>query len=197
MGDRCSVSNMNGILWSDQSFLLLLSVQWRGQTASFQFFPCLVPTGPWSYWSPIISPITASPGRHDRESSSCINCSYWSYATSLQARCCLVSLWYDNDMLLSRWICKWKAVIWWHAPADTARPCLRRSAPALQPHKSSAEVKLNSNVARIEQMLPFFFVHLLFQILPLESRLSFFVQLMDIDASHTETHSVLLKGADF
>lgn len=39
-----------------------------------------------------------------------------------------------------------------------------RSAPALQPHKSSAEVKLNPDATWIEQMLPFFFVHLLLQI---------------------------------
>lgn len=78
----------------------------------------------------------------------------------------------------------------WHCMA-----MLMRSAPALQPHKSSAEVKLNSNAVWIEQMLPFFFVHRLLQILPLESRL-FFLQLMDIDRSRTEAYSGLLKGAD-
>lgn len=30
------------------------------------------------------------------------------------------SLWYDNGMLLSEGKCKLQAVIWWHAPADTA-----------------------------------------------------------------------------
>lgn len=70
-------------------------------------------------------------------------------------------------------------------------------AVTLQPHKSITEVKLNSNVVYIKQMLPLFFVYLLLQILPLESQFSLFVQLMDIDVSYTEAYSVPFKGADF
>lgn len=67
------------------------------------------------------------------------------------------------------------------------------SAVTLQPHKSITEVKLNSNVVYIKQMLPLFFVYLLFQIL--ESGFSSCI--MDIDVSYTEAYSVPFKGADF
>lgn len=70
------------------------------------------------------------------------------------------------------------------------------SAVTLQPHKSITEVKLNSNVVYIKQMLPLFFVYLLFTDFAV-GILVLFMQLMDIYVSHTEAYSVPFEGADF
>ncbi len=61
------------------------------------------------------------------------------------------SLWYDNGMLLSEGKCKLQAVIWWHAPADTA---LSLSFPLATAAASSTHTKAAHwwNYARVARV---------------------------------------------
>lgn len=71
------------------------------------------------------------------------------------------------------------------------------SSVTLQLHKSITEVKLNSNVVYIKQMLPLFFVYLLFYRICYWNLSSPYMQLVDIYVSYTEVYLELFKGSVF
>lgn len=77
----------------------------------------------------------------------------------------------------------------WHCSA-----MLTDSSVTLRLHKSNTEVKLNSNVVYIKQMLPLFFVYLLFNRACRWNLSSSFVQLADICVLHTEMYSETFGG---